>query len=97
MTTRQTITILMVALLATWLTSPVASASGRGRRAAYMRSSSSATARTNQPVTSQQSRYRTPLPPSYYYYPQYTGAFHARYFDEIPSIYGTRPMRGTAW
>jgi hypothetical protein len=32
-----------------------------------------------------------------YYYPQYTGAFHARYFDEIPSLYGTRPIRGTAW
>ena len=41
-------------------------------------------------------RYRYASPPSYYY-PKYTGAFHARYFDDIPSIYGTRPMRGTAW
>lgn len=31
------------------------------------------------------------------YYPKYTGGFHARYFDEIPSIFGTRTMRGTAW
>ncbi len=33
----------------------------------------------------------------YDYYPKYTGGFHARYFDGIPSIYGTQTMRGTAW
>ena len=41
-------------------------------------------------------QYRRPYPADYYY-PKYTGAFHARYFDGIPSIYGTRPIRGTAW
>lgn len=60
-------------------------------------------ARTNQPAVVAPTRpgtavygYRRPYPADYYY-PKYTGAFHARYFDGIPSIYGTRPVRGTAW
>jgi hypothetical protein len=35
--------------------------------------------------------------PAFDHYPKYTGGFHARYFDEIPSLYGTRVMRGSAW
>ena len=72
-------------------------AQGQARRGKPYRSRSFRPAAVSTPNTRYHSpRYRSAYPASELY-PKYTGGFHARYFDDIPSIYGTRPMRGTAW
>ncbi len=37
------------------------------------------------------------FPDNDWFYPRYTGAFHARYFNEMRYPTGDRGLRGTAW
>ncbi len=99
MTTRGNLSVVLVLLASLWFASPTpAFGHPRGWRVSRTRSHRSAYSKYSQRTApAAHSAYRSPWPRSYYDYPKYTGAFHARYFEELPSIYGTRPMRGTAW
>ncbi len=95
--TKITSFVVVVVVLATVLAA-TQSAEGRTRWRRSSRTTRPAkpTATHAMPAPSYPTRYRGTYP-SAYYYPKYTGAFHARYYDGIPSIYGSHPMRGTAW
>ena len=98
MTIKTNVAIMLVVLTGVWLTSASeVLGQPRGRRAAHLKSSRATYNSSRRAAITAQPFYRSAFPPTYDYYPKYTGAFHARYFDELPSIYGPRPMRGTAW
>ena len=88
--------IILVVLVAALAATQTAEGQSRWRsRSRTVRSyKPAATRAARQPGYS--TRYRSAYPANAYY-PKYTGGFHARYYDGIPSIYGSHPMRGTAW
>ena len=87
--------IILVVLMVTLAATPAAGQSRWRSKPRAVRTNRSAASRTVRPP-SYSTRYRSAYPANYYY-PKYTGGFHARYYDGIPSIYGTTRMRGTAW
>ncbi len=97
MTVRIKIVVVAAVLTGALLgTASKADGAPRGRRAPQMRASrqvradnprlSPGAATATRPAWSQQMAN-----------PRYTGAFHARYFDELPGMFDRMPMRGTAW
>lgn len=83
--------------LVIWLSATQLAQAGRRNHARgwWTRSLPAQTGRTT-PANSY-NKYTNRFPDNDWYYPRYTGAFHARYFDEMRYPTGDRGIRGTAW
>lgn len=88
------IVLIMTCGLLLCLTEPVA-AQRSARRGRSMRAPVSSNANARPSASRPNASPRTGA--AYDWYPRYTGAFHARYFDDLPSVYGDHPLRGPAW
>ncbi len=98
MTVRIKIAVVSMLLASVWLWSAGrADGAPRGRRGAHLRGPRSLHTdhlRLNAPAAPTP---RAAWPSAGWVEPQYTGGFHARYFDELPGMFERMPMRGPAW
>jgi hypothetical protein len=92
------IAVLSAVLTGVWLWSTSeADGAPRGRRGLQVRAQRSLRTDSLRLSTGAAIGTRSGWPPSRLAEPQYTGGFHARYFDELPGMFDRMPMRGTAW
>lgn len=89
--------LFVLALVFSFVATPVTCAeAGHGRRRwhrAIPRPPSRIHATSRAPDNRQQHRF----PDDDWFYPRYTGAFHARYFNQFGYPTGDHGIRGTAW
>ncbi|MCU0962481.1 MAG: hypothetical protein MUF48_20490 [Pirellulaceae bacterium] len=92
------IAVVSILLTGVWLWSAgEADGAPRGRRSPHTRLPRSVRADSLRLNTGAAIAPRSGWQPSRWAEPQYTGGFHARYFDELPGMFDRMPMRGTAW
>lgn len=98
MTKRFKLAVVSILLASVWLWSArLAAGSPRGRRGAAQRRAHNVRS-DGFPLNATAAMARRAAGPSAgLVEPQYTGGFHARYFEELPGLFDRMPMRGTAW